>query len=153
MRQFETADPLRDGARERAALVSKELAFQQASGYCRAVELDEGIRLARAEIVDRARDQLLPGARLPVDQDRGIGGSDGLDLLQDVAQGVTPADDLFELQLAADLVLEIQLFLCKLVLQVGDLTESFGILDGNRNLLGDLSEKREVVLAECSLTP
>src|SRR5258706_7726203 len=40
---LESPNPLRDRSRERAFLVSEQLAFEQACRNCRAVELDEGL--------------------------------------------------------------------------------------------------------------
>ena len=80
VRQLEAADALCNGASERAFLVSEQLAFEQACRYSRAVELDEGVRAAKAEIVDRARDQFFSRPRLAVDEHGRIGGRHGLDL-------------------------------------------------------------------------
>ena len=51
------------GAGERALLVAEQLALEQRLGDRRAVDRDERERRARAELVDRLRDQLLAGAR------------------------------------------------------------------------------------------
>ena len=85
-----------------------------------------------------ARDQFLAGAGFAVDQHGGIGGRHGLHLLQHAAQRLALADDLFELQLAADFVFEIQLLLRELVLQVGDFAERQRVFDGDRHLARDL---------------
>ena len=87
----------------------------------------------------RARDQFLAGAGFAVDQHRGIGGRDGLHLLQHAAQRLALADDLFELQLAADFVFEVQLLLRELVLQVGNFAERQRVFDGDRHLARDLA--------------
>src|ERR1017187_1690002 len=59
MRQLKAADALGDGAGEGAFFVAKHLAFQQAGGNGRAVELDEGALAPRAEVVDGAGQQFL----------------------------------------------------------------------------------------------
>ncbi len=153
--ELEAADALRDGAGEGAALVPEKFAFEQTGGNRRAVELDERARVARAEIVEGAGDQLLARAGLAVDDDGGIGGSDRLHFAQDAAQGFALADDLFEIPFAADFVLEIQLLARQLVLEIGDLAEGHGIFDGHSYLAGDLSQERQIgwgedVLAEAA---
>src|SRR6516162_11330906 len=96
IRQLEAADALRDGAGKRAPLVSAELAFEQAGRYRRAVELDEGVRAAKAEIVDGAGDQFFSRPRLAMDQHGRIGGRHSLDLLEYPAQRRTLPHDLRE---------------------------------------------------------
>src|SRR5205823_5076772 len=62
--QLETADPLRDGPGESAALVAEELALEQARRDGGAVDLDERPPSAPAQVVNGTGDQLLAGARL-----------------------------------------------------------------------------------------
>jgi len=94
--------------------------------------------------MNRARDQFLACAGLPVNQHRGTGRSNGLDLVEDGAKGFATADDLFEALLGADFVFEIQLLLRELVLELSDLTISNGILDRDRYLARDLPKETEV---------
>ena len=82
LRQLEAADPLRNGASESALFVPKQLAFEQACRYSRAVELDEGVRAAKAEIMDGACNQFLSRSRLAQKQNCRIRGSHDFDLLQ-----------------------------------------------------------------------
>src|SRR5260370_6724548 len=146
--QLEAAYALRNRAGESAALVSEQFAFQQSGRNGRAVELDESIGLACAQVVDRARDQFLAGAGFSIDEDRGISGCYGFDLLQHAAQRLTSADDLFKLQLAADFVFEVQLFLSKLVLEIGDFSERSSIFNRDRDLARDLSEEGHIIVTE-----
>src|SRR5262249_7514846 len=104
VRQFEPADALGDGARERALLVAKKLTLEEAGRNRRAIELDEGARLPRAQIVDGSCDQLLTGAGFSVNQNRRIGGSYRLDMLQHPPERFAPAHDLLKFQFAAKLV-------------------------------------------------
>src|SRR5581483_1733890 len=60
VRQLELAELLRVGVREGALLVSEELALEERLGDRGAVERDERAVGARALVVDRLRDQLLP---------------------------------------------------------------------------------------------
>ena len=66
-------------AGERAALVAEQLRLEELLGERSAVDGDERTGAARAEIVDRARDQLLAGARLAGDQHGGVALGGALD--------------------------------------------------------------------------
>ena len=68
--QLETALPPIGRAGERALLVAEDLALEQRLGNRRAVDRHKRKRRARAELVDRLRDQLLAGARLAGDEHR-----------------------------------------------------------------------------------
>src|SRR5262249_52456515 len=91
--QLEPADALRHGAGERAFLVAKELALEQPGRDRRAIALHIGLRAAGAQVVHRPRNQLLADAGLAVDQYSRIGGRDHVEIFEDAAQGVAPADD------------------------------------------------------------
>src|SRR3984893_16647666 len=65
---FKASDALRDRSCKCAFLVPEQLAFEQARRDGRAVELDERLRAARAQIMNGARDQLFPRAGLSVNQ-------------------------------------------------------------------------------------
>src|SRR5690606_32926614 len=54
--------------RERSALVTEELGFDQVARDRGAVDVHEGAEGTRAIVVDRLRDQLLAGPGLPRDQ-------------------------------------------------------------------------------------
>ena len=77
-----------------------------------------------AQVVDRARDQFLAGARLALNQHRRIGRRDDLDLLQHLPERRALADDLLEVVLGADLVFEVELLGAQLLLQLRDLLET-----------------------------
>src|SRR5262249_54685111 len=53
------------GAREGAALVTEEFAFQELAWHGGAIDLHEGTGLANAELVNGSSGQILAGARLP----------------------------------------------------------------------------------------
>src|SRR5262245_28128407 len=59
-----------DRPREGPLLVAEELALEEGLGDRGAVLRHEGLVLARAVFVESARDELLAGAALPLDQDR-----------------------------------------------------------------------------------
>ena len=142
----------RDRPGERTLLVAEQLAFEQAGRNGGAIQLDERVRLARAEVVHGARDQLLAGAGFTVDQDGRIGRRHDFDLPQNVPESFAAADDLLEIQLAADFVLEVDLLLHQLVLELGDLAIRRGVLHRNRNLAADLLEKLDIVIGKGVLT-
>ena len=99
---------------------------------------------ARAQVVEGAGDELLARAGLAADEDGGVGGGDGLDLLEDPAQGGALADDLPEVVLGADLLLQVGLLLGELVLERLDLLEGQGVLDGHGHLVGDELQEAHV---------
>ena len=100
--------------------------------------------LARAQLVQGAGDEFLARARLAADEHRGVGGGDGLDLLQHPAQGGALADDLAEVVLGADLLLQVGILLGELVLERLDLLEGQGVLDGHGHLVGDELQEAHV---------
>src|SRR5262249_16199730 len=80
----ETPGALLDRPGERPLHVAEELALEELPGDSGAGDLDEGPLGARAAMVDLARAELLASARLPRQKDAGVGGSDHVDLLDDV---------------------------------------------------------------------
>ena len=86
VRELEAADLLRDGARERAFLVSEQLALEQARRNRGAVQLDERPRSAAAQVVDGSGDELLARAGLSLDEHGRVGRRDNLDLREHVLQ-------------------------------------------------------------------
>jgi hypothetical protein len=84
VRELEPARLPRDGAGERALLVAEELALDQIARDRGAVHADERLVLARAVLVERARDELLAGAALARDEHRARRVRDLLDDLIDL---------------------------------------------------------------------
>ena len=130
-------------------LVAEQLALEQARGNRRAVQLDEGARATAAQVVDRAGDQLLAGPRLALNQDRRVGRRDDLDLLERLLERRALADDLVEVLLGSNFLLEIELLGVQLLLQLRDLPIRQPILDGDGDLLRDLTQQLDVVCVEC----
>ena len=89
---LELAPPVVDRAGEGAAHVAEQLAFDQLLGNGRAVHLDERRRLAAAQRVDRAGDQLLARPVLAVDQHAAVGRRRHRHLLAQLAHRVALAD-------------------------------------------------------------
>src|SRR5690606_35942553 len=80
VRKLEAADAVAQRAGERALHVAEELALEEIARDRGAVHADQRPLATRARVVDRARDQLLAGARLARDQHGGVGVGDELDL-------------------------------------------------------------------------
>ena len=96
--------------------------------------------------MDRARDQLLPGPRLAVDQHRRIRGRHGLGIPQHTAQHRALADDFFEVPLVSHFVPQVDSFLGELVLQAANLAIGQGVVHGDRDLIGDLQQEADLVV-------
>src|SRR5262249_4054343 len=92
--KLEPPDPLRDRSGERPPLVAEELALEQARGDGGTADLDEGLVAAPARIVDGARNQLFSRAGLAEEENRRVGRCHDLNLVQNVSQRRTVADDL-----------------------------------------------------------
>ena len=109
--QLEAAAPQRRRARERALLVTEELALDQLGGDRRAVDLDERTRRERAFAVHVRGEQLLAGAGLAGKQHADVRSRDLRRLLDRLAEQRAPADHPGRLadQLAEPLVLALQL--------------------------------------------
>jgi hypothetical protein len=69
--------------------MSEELALQQLRRNGGTVQGDKRAQPSGTEAMDGTRDQFLARARLSQDQNRRVGGRDGLNLLQDPPKGVT----------------------------------------------------------------
>ena len=67
------AEPVRDGAGEGAALVAEQLRLQQLVGHAAAILHHQRAGAAARVVMDAARQQLLAGAGLALDQDRQLG--------------------------------------------------------------------------------
>ena len=101
--QLEAAGPAFHGAGERALLVTEQLAFEQRFGNRGAVDRDVGRVAARAQPVDRLRDQLLARAGLAADQHGRVGRRRLLDDVVDLPHLGAVADHRAEGALLAQL--------------------------------------------------
>src|SRR3984885_1701893 len=93
---LETADLLRDGACESALLMAKKFAFQQIERNRSAIQFYVGAPAARADIVNRARDEFLARAGFTLEKNGGIGWCDSFDLSEDGFQRRAIAYQLLE---------------------------------------------------------
>src|SRR5262249_35823002 len=104
VRHLEEAALRRDRARERAALVPEKLGLQELAREPRAVQVHEGLLGARAVPVDPAREEALPRARLPLDQDRARRRKDEPSLLRELPDRRTLPEERVEEPRAARFV-------------------------------------------------
>src|ERR1700722_6628773 len=141
---FEAANALRDRSRKCAFLVSEQLAFQQARRYGRAVELHEGLRSPRTQIMNAARDKFFSRACFSVNQDRRVRWRYSFHLFEDSAQRNAISDDLGKIHFRTDFIFQIQLLFGELVFQLSNLTKRTCILHCNGNLICDLGQKRTI---------
>ena len=95
-----------DGAGERALLVAEELGLEQVLGNRRAVDRDKRAVGARAERVQRAREQLLAGAALAFEQHRRVGAGRALQRDRHLLQLRVLADDLRRAAARGELLFE-----------------------------------------------
>ena len=98
MGQLESALARGDRARERAARVAEELAFDQRRRQRRAVDDDQRVAAPRPVHVDRAREQLLARAGLSQEQHSAGGRGDLVHARQRHAQRGAGADDAVEIR-------------------------------------------------------
>src|SRR5262245_28783141 len=148
VRHLEASDSPLDGSRESALLMAEQFAFQQAARDRGAVELHQRTLTAGAQVVNGAGDQFLAGARLALNEDDRIGRGDGFDRLQGSFQSLTVTDDLCEAVLRADLLFQVEFLFGQFVFQFADLSVRLRVLNGDRDLLGDLAEQLDVIRAE-----
>jgi hypothetical protein len=138
MGEFETADALGDGAGEGAAFVAEEFAFEQAGGDGGAIHFDKGVVVARAEIVNGAGDEFLAGAGFAVNENGGIGGTDGFEFFQNFLERGAFADDLVEHGGLVDFLAEGDVLLEELFFESVDFDESVFEGFAREVLLGDV---------------
>ncbi len=94
--RFEFALAARDGAGERALLVAEQLALDQLARERRAIHRDERLARARTSKMNRARDQLLAGARFAANQNRHVGRRDLVDRLEHAHHRARSPDHVLE---------------------------------------------------------
>src|SRR6202022_822640 len=81
------------GARERALLVTEKLILDERIGNGGTVDRDERPVAARRELMNRAREDLLAGARFPLEKHRRIRRRDALNRLRHLHDPRRLADD------------------------------------------------------------
>ena len=121
--ELEPADTVAECAREAALGVAEELALEQVARNRRAVHADHRAGAAAARLVDRAGDQLLPGAGLAGDQHGGVGTGHQLDLPERRRDGRRAADDALVMALGPDFLLQVRVLQLQALPQRVDLGE------------------------------
>ena len=104
VRHLEAALAVDAGVGERAAHVAEHLALEQRRRHAAEVHLDERLADAPAVAVDGLGDQLLAGAALAGDQDRGVGRRDAADQLEDAQHARIAPDQIAEVVARVELV-------------------------------------------------
>ena len=101
MGHFEAANLLGDRAGKRAFFVAEEFTLEKIERNGRAIQFDEWPSVAWAQVVNRARNQLLASPGFSFDQYCGRGRRYSLDLFKHGFQRGTVTDDLLEPALAS----------------------------------------------------
>src|SRR4029077_2431037 len=146
--ELETSDLLRNRSRKSAALMSEEFALQQPRRDRGTVELHKRPVLAPAAVVDSARDQLFARARFAEQQHSRIAGCHRFDHIQNMPKPRTLTNDAFKVQLAADFLLEIDLFLRQTILKIRDLGIGKRVFDTYGDLIRNLNQKGDFFFIE-----
>ena len=121
VRQLEPAGPHRGRAREGAALVPEQLAFDERRRQRAAVDRDEGPAAAATAAVDRARDELLARAGFAGHQHRRVGHPHLGDLLVQPHHGGRAAHHVVEIGPVLEILAVVDLLEREAGLQLGDL--------------------------------
>ncbi len=91
-----------------------------------------------------AGNQFLARAGFAMNEHGGLGRSDRLDILQDAPQGDALSDNFLEIVVGPNLLFQVDLLFFQLLLEALYAVERQGILEGDRNLLGEALQKIEV---------
>ena len=126
--------------------MAEELTLEQLLGNGRAVDLDQGLVLSRAEVVKRSSNQLLPGPGLTGDDDIDVGRGDRFDGFEQILDGRRLAEDVAEIVFGFDLFLQVQILLFEPRLQRRNLFMGERVLDGERDLLSHLCQEVGITL-------
>jgi hypothetical protein len=86
--------------------VSEQLGFDQLAWQSRAIDLDERAFLPLTVLVDGARNELLAGAVLAVNQHAGVGRRHGFDEVKELPHLVAARDDVGEARVIAELLFQ-----------------------------------------------
>ena len=86
------------------------------------------------------RQQLLAGSGLSLNENGGVGGRHGFNLLEDAAQAGALAHNVLEAVFKIDFVLEVLLLLAQLVAQLRNAAEGEGVVDSHGHLHGDTGQ-------------
>ena len=93
VRELEPPDSVADGARERSAYMSEELALEQVLRNGGTVDFYQGPTCSWTSYMNRPRDQFLSRARFALDENIGLSGGDKLHLAKYALKRLTPPND------------------------------------------------------------
>ena len=125
--------------------MAEEIAFQQPGGHRGTVHLDHSARVAAAEIMNGAGNQLFAGAGFAEDQHGAVALRHHFDLLEYAVHRFAAADDFAKLALdIIQLFGERQIFIHQPLLKPLNFAIGEGIIDGDRHPFGNLSQQLEV---------
>src|SRR5262249_42453152 len=146
--RLEQTAAILQGAGERAALVTKELALEQRLGERCAVDGDKWTRGALPCAMDSARHQLFAGTGLALDEHRDRGRGGALHQTEDVCHGGARAGDLLEAIAPGDVATQGADLGAQQLLRLLDACVQTRVLERDGNGAGERIEKRQVVVAE-----
>ena len=128
--------------------MAKKFGFEQTGRNGGAIDFDESTIAARTEVVDGTRKKLLARAGFAEKQNRGPGGSRKLHLAERALQCGAFADNLLEVEFAANFFFEVKLFDGQLVFQRVDFFEGERVFDGDSDLRADRLQQFHVGRSE-----
>src|SRR5262249_43192185 len=143
--EFQPPHLLTNSPGKGAFLVPEQFALEESRRNRSAVQLHECPVLPSTVIVNCAGNEFFSCASLAEQQYCRVAGRHGLNHLEDLPERRTIANDLVEVQFAANLFFEIELLLGQLLFQLGYLAERKGILQGDRNLARSLTEEVDLI--------
>src|SRR5262249_42240820 len=127
------------------ALVAEELALEQLLRQRRARDLDERPIVTPARGVNRVHHQLLAGPGLALDEDRGVGRRDVLDVRQDAPQAGALADHTGHLARQLYLLAQVEVLGRQALLETPHLFPRARVLERHRRLRRERLEQALVV--------
>src|SRR5260370_7280057 len=106
------------------------------------------VRATGAQIMNGTRNQFFSRARLSINQHCRIRRRYGSHSFENFAQRSTISDDLRKIHFRADFVFQIEFFLRELLFQFPNLAVSKRVLDGESNLVCNLTKETDIRLTE-----
>ena len=125
--------------------MAKQVAFQQPGGHRRAVHFDHPPAIAAAQIMNSAGNQLLTGAGFAEDQHRAVAVRHHLHLLEHAVHRLAAANDFAKLALhVVELFGQGEVLIDQPLFQALNFAVGEGVVDGDRDALGDLPQQLKI---------
>ncbi len=138
--QLETSNPLRAGPGKRAALMTKQVAFQQPGWHGGTVHFYHPAGITPTQVVNCAGNQLLTGSGFAENQDGAVALRHHFDLFEHAVHCFTAANDFAELALhVVKLFCERQVFIDQALFQAMNFLIGESVIYGDRHAFGDLA--------------